>query len=316
MAQSTQPVLSVVIPLHNEAASLPGLYGSLRVVLAELAITQELLFIDDGSTDNGLAVLADLTKHDQSVRVLRLSRNFGKELALTAGIHRARGQAILTLDADGQHPVDRIPDFVAQWRKGAKVVIGRRANRDAGLVKRLGAKLFYGAFSRLTGLPLDFDATDFRLIDRTVQTQFNKLTEHGRITRGLIDWLGYERAYVRYTEKPRLAGTSPYSLRKLLRLAVDSAISMSSSPLYITAYVGAVVLPLATILGLGMGIDWLTGDPLHLHARGDAYVTVLMLWLVGLLLVSQGIIGLYLSHIHAETQSRPLYLVDEAASSA
>ncbi len=138
------------------------------------------------------------------------------------------------------------------------------------------------------------------------------MTERNRITRGLIDWIGYQREYVSYTENPRFAGAATYSFRKLFRLAVDSAVSLSISPLYLTAYIGAIVLPLATLLGLGMSVNFLLGDPLRLHATGGAYIMVLVLFLIGILLVSQGIIGLYLSHIHTETQNRPLYIVDQS----
>jgi len=314
MSTRPQPVLSVVIPAYNEAASLPHIYALLKPVLEGLSLTYEIIFVNDGSTDGSAAVLADLHTSDNAVHVLTLSRNFGKELAVTAGLHRARGQAILTLDADGQFPVDRIPAFVKAWRGGAKVVVGRRTDRQVGFTKRVYRAFFYGVFRRVTGLRIDADLTDFRLIDQEVQAQFNRMTEHSRITRGLIDWLGYDRAYVPYAENNREHGKATYSFRKLCRLALDSTISLSVSPLYITAYIGAVVLPLATLLGLGMLVDWTTGDPLHLHATGGAYLTVFILWLVGILLVSQGIIGLYLSHIHTEAQDRPLYVVDETYS--
>jgi glycosyltransferase involved in cell wall biosynthesis len=314
MSTRPQPVLSVVIPAYNEAASLPHIYALLKPVLEGLNLTYEIIFVNDGSTDGSAAVLVDLHASDKAVHILTLSRNFGKELAVTAGLHRARGQAILTLDADGQFPVDRIPAFVEAWRDGAKVVVGRRSGRQVGFTKRLYTAFFYGVFRRVTGLHIDADLTDFRLIDQEVQAQFNRMTEHSRITRGLIDWLGYDRAYIPYAENSRQHGTATYSFRKLCRLALDSTISLSVSPLYITAYIGAIVLPLATLLGLGMLVDWVSGDPLHLHATGGAYLTVFILWLVGILLVSQGIIGLYLSHIHTEAQDRPLYVVDETYS--
>ena len=140
------------------------------------------------------------------------------------------------------------------------------------------------------------------------------MSERKRMTKALIDWLGYDRQYVPYQENDRLAGAATYSMRKLFKLAIDSAISLSTSPLYLVAYIGAIVLPVSTLLGLGMGINYAFGDPLHLHATGGAYLMVLILFLIGILLVSQGIIGLYLSHIHTETQNRPLYVVDEANS--
>jgi len=314
MNKKLSPTLSVVVPLYNEAASLPQLYESLKPVLDGLGFSYEIIFVNDGSVDRSATVLGELAARDRAVHVLTLARNFGKEVAVTAGIHRAAGEATIMLDADGQHPVEAIPEFVDCWRAGAKVVVGRRSNRQTSLLKHMGSRLFYGAFRRFTGIPIDLETSDYRLIDREVQAQFCTMTERNRITRGLIDWLGYERQYVMFAENARLAGVPPYSLRKLFKLAIDSAISLSTSPLYLTAYIGVVVLPLATLLGLGMSLNFLFHDPIGLHATGTAYVAVLLLFLIGLLLVSQGIIGLYLSHIHSETQNRPLYVIDESRS--
>lgn len=315
MNKSSAPLLSVVIPVYNEAANLDALHTALRAVLQEAGISYECLFVDDGSSDGSLAVLHGLRRRDSHVLVLKLTRNFGKEIATTAGLHSARGRAVLTMDADGQHPVELVPRFVSAWQNGAKVVVGiRTANQREGLIKRYGSRLFYVLFNRFAGSQLRPGATDFRLIDRTVQQDFNRITERNRITRGLIDWLGYDPVFISFTARPRLTGTAGYSFTKLVKLAVDSVISLSISPLYLTAYIGAVVLPLSALLGIGMAVNALLRDPLGLHATGGAYLMVLILFLVGILLVSQGIIGLYLSHIHAETQNRPLYVVDQAHS--
>jgi glycosyltransferase involved in cell wall biosynthesis len=314
MSEHTKPVLSVVVPLYNEAASLPHFYASLQPVLKGLGMSYEIVYVNDGSIDQSAQILEGLVMHDETVNILTLTRNFGKEIATTAGIHAARGQAIITLDADGQMPVEAIPEFVKKWKDGAKVVVGVSISRQSSTWKRVGSQLFYGLFRRLTGIKTEPNTTDFRLIDRSVQVEFNRMNERNRITRGLIDWLGYERSYVRYSENSRLAGNPTQSFRKLLKLAIDSAVSLSISPLYLTAYIGAVVLPLATLIGLGMILNWLFGDPLNAHATAGAYVAVFTLFLIGVLLVSQGIIGLYLSHIHTETQNRPLYVVDEARS--
>jgi glycosyltransferase involved in cell wall biosynthesis len=315
MPTSKNILLSIVVPVYNERAGITGFNVSLKAVLSSLSgIDYEIIYCNDGSTDGSMEVLQALAERDTTIRILCFTRNFGKEVATTAGIHAAHGDAIMTLDADGQHPVERIPEFVAKWQKGVKVVIGLRTGREASFTKRFGSKLFYGLFRRVSGIKMEPGSSDFRLIDRSVQQEFAQMTERNRITRGLIDWLGYEREYVSYKENARMAGTSPYSFRKLVKLAIDSAISLSLSPLYITAYIGAVVLPLATLLGVGMIINFLLQDPLHLHAQGGAYVMVLVLFLIGILLVSQGIIGLYLSHIHTETQNRPLYVVDSERS--
>jgi len=311
MINRTKPVLSVVVPVYNEAAGIEQFHASLTAVLKGAPLEYEILYVDDGSIDASVQMIVGFHDTNSHVRIIKLTRNFGKEIATTAGIHAAQGDAILMLDADGQHPVDTIPRFVAKWQQGAKVVVGISTDRQASLWKRAGSKLFYGIFRRLTGVAVDPNATDFRLIDKSVQVEFNRMSERNRITRGLIDWLGHDQQYVKYQENARLAGAPTQSFRKLFKLAVDSAISLSISPLHITAYIGAVVLPLATLLGLGMFANYVLGDPFHLHATGGAYLMVLMLFLVGVLLVSQGIIGLYLSHIHTETQNRPLYVVDE-----
>ncbi|HEX7633418.1 MAG TPA: glycosyltransferase family 2 protein [Candidatus Saccharimonadales bacterium] len=315
MSASKQLVLSVVVPVFNEAAGLPRFHESLVAELQKMDIeSYEIIYCNDGSTDNTVSVIEEFVAKNPHTKLLSLSRNFGKEIATTAGIHKARGQAIITLDGDGQHPVDLLPQFVERWKAGAKVVVGRRTNYRTSPLKRLTSKLFYKFFKLFTGVKLLPEATDYRLIDRIVQQDFIRMTERSRMTRALIDWLGYPREYVSYTENPRLHGEATYSVSKLLKLAVDSVISTSTSPLYIAMYIGVVVLPLSVLLGAVMLLDALFGDPLGIRATGSAYVVVLMLFLIGVLLVSQGIIGLYLSHIHTETQNRPLYIIDEHTS--
>lgn len=315
MVTKPQPELSIVVPVYNEAAGLLDFHSSLQSVLDKLEQTVEIIYCNDGSRDASAKALARIAKDDTNVRVLSLSRNFGKEIATTAGIHAAKGDAIVTLDADGQHPVDLIPQFVRSWQAGNKVVIGvRTGNQEEGIVKHYGSKVFYKLFNRFTGMKLIPGSSDFRLIDRVVQQEFVRMTERNRITRGLIDWLGYQRDYIYFRANARTAGDASYSVKKLFKLSVDSVISLSLSPLYIAAYIGMVVLPLSFLLGLFMAIEDLLGDPLGLDISGGAYVLVLVLFLIGVLLMSQGIIGLYLSHIHTETQNRPLYVIDHEAS--
>ncbi len=316
MAAREDLLLSVVVPLYNESGGLPDFHKKLLEVLEKsTGGAYEIIYCDDGSDDGTAQLVHEWHKHDPRVKLIKLSRNFGKEIATTAGIHAATGDAVITIDADGQHPIELIAEFVKRWRHGSKVVIGvRTENQKEGWVKRFGSKLFYGLFNRFTGMKLTPRATDFRLIDKSLQREFIKMTERNRITRGLIDWLGYDRDYIEFKANARPDGQAGYSFKKLFKLAIDSAISLSISPLYITAYIGAVVLPISTILGIAMIINAGLGDPLNLHATGSAYLVVLLLFLVGVLLVSQGIIGLYLSHIHTETQNRPLYVIDYEAS--
>lgn len=310
---TTKQRISIVIPLYNESANLSILHDSLRTVLADLPDYDfEILYVNDGSQDDSLGIVQGIAKHNDAIRIISLSRNFGKEVATTAGIHAAKGDAIITLDADGQHPVELIPQFIERWQAGSKVVIGvRTSNQGEGFTKRYGSKVFYKVMNRLSGTHLVPGSSDFRLIDRFVQQEFMRMTERNRITRGLVDWLGYRRDYINYVANPRVNGDAGYSFQRLVKLFIDSIISLSISPLYIAAYLGAFVLPVSVLLGLFMVVDKLIGDPLNLHLTGGAFVLVLMLFLIGVLLLSQGIIGLYLSHIHSETQNRPLYVIDQ-----
>jgi dolichol-phosphate mannosyltransferase len=309
-------MLSVVVPVYNEADGLPAFHKALLEAIHQaVEDSYELIYCDDGSTDDSSKVIQNWHRDNSRIKLLRLTRNFGKEIAITAGIHEAKGDAVMTIDADGQHPVDLIPEFVRRWKDGAKVVIGvRESNQNEGVVKRLGSKLFYKTYNRFAGMDIVPGSSDFRLIDRSVQQEFVRITERSRMTRALIDWLGYQRDYIKFKANPRLTGEAGYSFKKLFKLFIDSIVSMSKSPLYLSAYIGAIVLPVSTLLGLGMLINAGVGDPLNLHATGGAYILVLVLFLVGILLVSQGIIGLYLSHIHAETQNRPLYIIDKHKS--
>lgn len=308
-------LISIVVPAYREAEVIEQFYENLSDVLAKSTYNYEIIFVDDGSLDDTGDIIRRLAAKDDRMRLLSLSRNFGKEIATTAGINNAEGDAIITLDADGQHPVELIPDFIASWEAGYSVVIGvRSANQKEGAIKKYGSYLFYKIFNKITSMELVPGSTDFRLIDRSVQQEFTKMTERNRITRGLIDWLGYERKLIYFTANPRMAGEPSYSVKSLIGLAVNSVISLSSSPLYIATYIGLIITPISVLLALFMLVETLVGDPWGLDISGSAYVVVLMLMLVGILLISQGVLGLYLSHIHSETQNRPLYVINRRQS--
>jgi glycosyltransferase involved in cell wall biosynthesis len=312
MAKNSQ-LISIVVPLYNESANLLSLQAGLQNVYDSLKEYEfETIYVNDGSRDNSLEVLRRLAHGDTMIKIVCLSRNFGKEIAITAGLSEATGDAMITLDADGQFPVELIPEFIRRWQAGAKVVVGlRTANQREGVVKRYGSKLFYSLFNKISTTPMVPASTDFRLIDRDVQQAFLGMTERRRMTRALIDWLGYQPEYIEFVANARTDGETGYSVRRLVKLAVDSMVSSTISPLYIAAYLGMIVLPLSVLLAILMVIDKLANDPLNLNLTGGAFVMVLMLFLIGVLLLSQGIIGLYLSHIHSETQNRPLYVVDQ-----
>lgn len=316
MKTSDLKTISIVLPVFNEAAGIEHFNLELSNELDKIkSYNFEIIYCDDGSSDDSLNILSRLANIDDRIRIISLSKNFGKEIATTAGIELAIGTAIITLDSDSQHPVELIPKFIDLWQSGSRVVIGVRQSSSYGSIfKRFSSYVFYSLFNRFTSTELIPGATDFRLIDRVVQTEFKKLTERNRITRGLIDWLGYSRSYIEFEAKERKGGSASYSYKKLAKLALDSVISMSNSPLYAVAYSGAVILPLSLVLGLVMLVDKFLGDPLNWQAKGVAYLSVLILFLIGVLLTSQGLIGLYLSRIHEETQNRPLYIIDKDRS--
>lgn len=317
MSPITPLKISYVIPSYNEQAGIAEFYQTLAKLLAtELdAYDHEFVFVNDGSTDKTLEILETIAHNNPAVRVVTLSRNFGKEMALAAGIATAEGDAVITLDADGQFPVEYIPEFIAAWREGADVVIGVRTdNHKEGFVKRYGSRLFYRLINTMPDVRLVPGSTDFRLIDKVVQQDFVRMSERNRITRGLIDWLGYDPHYINFKANARTQGEATQSFSKLFALTIDSFISLSKFPLYFAAYLGAFLLPSSALLLLGMIVNQVIGDPLRLHVTGSAFIVVGLVGLVGILLISQGILSLYLSHIHTESQGRPLYVINKKRS--
>jgi dolichol-phosphate mannosyltransferase len=279
-------------------------------------VSFEIIFVNDGSRDKTLDELHKAAKKDQTIRIISFSRNFGKELATSAGIHYAKGDAIIMVDADGQFPPELIPEFVKKWRNGAQVVTGVRvSNQKEGFIKRYGSKLFYKLMSSLAGAKLTAGATDFRLIDRAVQQEFFRFSERSRMTRGLIDWVGFKEDFIEFHARERMAGEASYKVSKLIKLALNSFVSLSLAPLYFSGWAGIIITPLAFLIGLFIGIEqFALDDPLNLNVTGTAMLGVLILFFMGILLISQGLIALYISHIHTETQNRPLYIIDRRAS--
>jgi len=310
-------MLSLIIPTYNEAGNIAAFYTQLRTELAkDPDLSYELIYVNDGSHDGTATELKKLAKKDKRVRVITFLRNFGKEVATTAGIHHARGKAVVMLDADGQHPPELIHTFLKKWRGGAKVVVGvRKKNQKEGFVKKFGSKFFYRIINAIADVDVIPGATDFRLIDRSVQKEFTRFTERNRITRGLIDWMGCKKDTVEFVANPRMGGEATYNVSKLVRLAVNSFVSLSQVPLYFSGYAGLIITPLALIAGVFVITEQLVlGDPLGLEITGAGMLGILILFLVGMILISQGLIALYISHIHTESQNRPLYIIDRSKS--
>lgn len=305
------PFLSVVIPVFNESANIDWITPELIQYLEEHEWSHEVIYIDDGSDDDsGERIRALMEKYPQ-IRYLAFSRNFGKEAATTAGIHAARGKAVITFDADGQFPYHMIERFVGAWADGAEVVVGiRRSNRDEGLMKRYGSKLFYRLANLIGPDRVVPGSTDFRLIDRSVADAFNALTERNRLTRGLIDWLGFQRAYVTFDADARSAGKPTYDLRKLVRLALNAIVAQSTRPLLFTGILGGIVTALSAVVGVFLVVErYLLGDPLHLAVTGTAILAVFLTFLVGVVLSCEGLLALYVESIYSETRNRPLYVL-------
>jgi dolichol-phosphate mannosyltransferase len=316
MTTHKKSLISIVIPVYNEVAGLQTFHAFLTEVVNSLDDYRfELLYCNDGSTDGSHIALKEIAENSKNVRVISLTRNFGKEIATTAGLQHAKGEAVITIDADGQHPVSCIPEFLAHWRQGAKVVIGLRDSVYYGsYIRKMGSRGFYYIINKFSHSKMAPRSTDYRLIDREVQQLFVDMTEHNRITRGLIDWLGYKPTFITFQVNERIFGAATYSISRLFKLAVDSIIASSLAPLYLAAFLGAIILPVSVLLGIVMVVDALAGDPLGWRATGTAYGMVAILFLIGLLMISQGIVGLYLSHIHSETQNRPLYVINNEGS--
>ena len=316
MTHTTNRLISFVIPVFNEAAGLRTFHTELMDVIATLNVPYEVLYCDDGSSDNTAVIIRELHDHDSRISLVRLSRNFGKEAALAAGISKAKGAAIIMIDGDGQHPVELIPQFIGKWRNGARVVVGiRTENTGEGSFKHYGSKFFYTLFNRFASQPLIPGSSDFRLIDHRVQKAFLTLNENDRITRGLIDWLGFTRDYVQFKAKPRRAGNAAYSRRKLVGLAANSFVSLTSTPMFLFGYLGVIITLASLILGIAIIIEQLIlSDPLLWDFTGTAMLGVLLVFLVGIVLMSQGILSVYISHIHTQAKQRPLYIIDEPDS--
>lgn len=305
--------MSVVVPVHNESTGLLKFHEQLLDVVKRASKdSYEILYCDDGSTDGTPKLIREFHAADARVKLIKLSRNFGKENALSAGIAEAVGQAILMLDGDGQHPVELIPKFLAAWQGGAQVVIGVRTNSNGeAWFKRVGSRLFYKVFNRLTSQQLLPGSTDFRLIDISVKQAFMRLKETDRITRGLIDWLGFRRELIYFKANARKQDAVSYSRGKLLGLAANSFVSLTPTPLYLSGYLGVFITIGSFILGASVFIEQvLLGDPWHWKFTGTAMLSILLMFLVGIVLISQGILSLYISHLHSQSKQRPLYVID------
>ena len=308
---SARQSLSVVVPAYDEAAVLPEFHRRLVSVLDALAtdVDAEIVYVNDGSQDATMPLLVGFHERDPRVTVINLSRNFGKEQAMSAGLQHARGAATVVIDADLQDPPELIPEMLAAWRDGADVVDMRRRSRSGeSWLKRATAHLFYRAINRLSEVPIPHDTGDFRLLSRRAVDALNEMPERNRFMKGLFAWIGFEHTSLSYDREPRAAGTSKWHYWKLWNFALEGITSFSVGPLKVASYVGILTALLAFAYAAYFLVKTLvSGDPVP----GFPTLIVVISFLGGLQLMAIGILGEYVGRLFLETKHRPLFLVGE-----
>lgn len=301
--------IAIVIPAYNEEANIPALYAELEKVTGNLGeFRWEYIFVNDGSEDNSIQVLRRLAEKDGKIRVIDFSRNFGKEIALTAGMHAIFADAAICMDSDLQHPPDLIPKMVDAWQSGAEIVATiRLSTKDKPLMRRIGAAIFYWLLSKISGLDMVSSTTDFRLFDRKVIEAFRRVTERERMFRGIIDWMGFKKVYLEFHAAARTNGRESYSYKKLIRLAINSITSFSLFPLRVTGYLGCVITTVSGLLLSYMLYSKFYANPTLFTPL--AIVVVINTFLMGIVLMAIGLVALYVGTIHTEVINRPLYII-------
>jgi dolichol-phosphate mannosyltransferase len=300
--------LSIVVPLYDEEETVGELHLRLSRILGESGESYEIVLVDDGSRDATPRLIDELSETDPRVVALHLSRNFGHQAAVSAGLDHARGRAVVIMDGDLQDPPELIPQFLQLWRAGNDVVYAVRRKRKENLLKRLGYFVFYRVLRAIGDIPIPLDAGDFCLMDRRVADALRNLPERCRFIRGLRTYVGFRQAALEYERTAREAGRPKYTLPALFRLAADGLVSFSSVPLRMVSYLGLVTVGLALILTVWVMVDALVN---HTAPRGWASLALLVLFLGAVQLISIGIIGEYVRLIFLETKGRPTYIVDE-----
>lgn len=303
------PVLSIVIPAYNEEGCLAELLSRLKPVLESLGAPYEIIFIDDGSRDRTYSLLCELAQKYPEIAAVRLSRNFGHQAALTAGLTLARGQAVISMDADLQHPPELIPQMVDLWKQGNQVVATiRTETRDADASKKLTSTLFYKLINLLSPMPIIPGAADFRLLDRCAVDALNSMPEKTRFLRGLIPWIGFKQTQIPFSAPERFAGKSQYSYRKMVSFALNGILSLSAFPLRLASIIGLGVLFIGVVYGIYVVWTALTNT----HSQpGWASVILVLLLLGGMQVFAIGIVGEYLARVFDEVKARPLFLIAE-----
>jgi dolichol-phosphate mannosyltransferase len=303
-------VFSIVAPIYNEIGNIEELYKRLRGVMESVGESWELLLVDDGSTDRSSEVICKLAQEDERVRPVIFARNFGHQLAVTAGLDYSRGQAVVIIDADLQDPPEVILDMIAKWREGYEVVYAVRAEREGeNWFKMVTASMFYRIIYKITDVNIPLDAGDFRLLDRSVVDILNRMRERHRFLRGMSVWVGFRQTGVTYRRASRYSGSTKYPFRKMLKFASDAITSFSYFPLQVATYLGFLCAGLSIVAIPIVIITRMTGSQAFF---GQATTLIAVLFLGGVQLISLGILGEYIGRLYDEAKGRPLYIVKEA----
>lgn len=307
------PTFSIVAPNYNEAPTLREYHRRVREVMQQTGESWELLLIDDGSTDGSTDIIYELAQEDPYVRPVIFARNFGHQIAVTAGLDFSQGKAVVIMDADLQDPPEVIPDLIDKWREGFEVVYAVRTEREGeSWFKLATASLFYRLIYRITDVDIPLDAGDFRLMDRKVVNVLNQMRERHRFLRGMSAWVGFRQVGVPYRRAARYAGETKYPLKKMLKFASDAVTGFSFFPLQVATYLGFIaaglsILAIPVVAAIRL---WGTEEPL----LGQATTLITVLFLGGVQLISLGILGEYIGRLYDEAKDRPLYIVREAPS--
>ncbi|MCR4435934.1 MAG: glycosyltransferase family 2 protein [Clostridiales bacterium] len=303
-------LISIVVPMYLEENVAEECYKRITAIAEKSGLRYELIFVNDGSTDRTMEILERLADRDKRVKVISFSRNFGHQIAVTAGIERAKGDAVVIMDADLQDPPELIPEMIKLWKKGYEVVYAKRKKREGETwFKLLTAKLFYEVLDKTASIKIPLDTGDFRLIDRKAAEAFKKMPERNRFVRGMMSWVGFRQIPIEYEREERFAGKTKYPFRKMLKLAFDGIFSFSSKPLKFVEYLGlwTVLLALAVILySMVCKISGM-GSPV----TGWTSIMTTVTFFGGVQMLSVGIVGEYVARIYDESKGRPLFIIDK-----
>ena len=303
------PKYSFVVPAFNEEANIPALYKRIKILMKNTEETWELIFINDGSVDKTLSVLQELTNKDSNVKYLDLSRNFGHQAALSAGLKHASGEAVISMDCDLQDPPEIIQQMIQKWKEGFHIVYARRENfRKDNFLKKIGSKLYYRIMGKFTRIDIPKNVGDFRLVDKHVLAEINQMPEHSRYLRGMVAWTGFKHTFVDYHRPDREKGVSNYTLGKLAKLGMDGVFNFSMLPLRLGFILGLISIVTGFGLLLYQVIDVLiTGAYYHLYK----WLMVILFIFMGFMFMLFWVIGEYIGKIYDDVRKRPLFVISE-----